>query len=125
MHDETTAQAPLHCCHPYLLHLVLVTLLFASPSWIFPASRIEHIPKYSAIEKFIKLPFQQVVIRFKQSYDRFTLALRAVQKISECTTFDVLAIIPCRKLRLTSFLICWNQNFMGLLNIQKYTAIFF
>ena len=27
MLDETTAQAPLHCWHPYL-HLVLVTLLF-------------------------------------------------------------------------------------------------
>ena len=90
-----------------------------------PASRIEHIPKYSSIEKFMKLPFQQVVIRFKQSYDRFTLALRAVQKISECTTFDVLAITSCGKLRLTSFLIRWNRNFMGLLNIQKYTAIFF
>ena len=78
----------------------------------------------------MKLPFQQVVIRFnresnRESYDRFTLALRAVQKISECTTFDVLAIIPCRKLRLTSFLIRWNRNFMGLLNIQKYAAIFF
>jgi hypothetical protein len=27
MLDETTAQAHLHCCHPFLLHLVLVTLL--------------------------------------------------------------------------------------------------
>ena len=31
------------------------------------AYRIEHIPKYSSIEKFMKLPFQQVVIRFKRS----------------------------------------------------------
>ena len=61
----------------------------------------------------------------RESYDRFTLALRAVQKISECTTFDVLAITFCRKVRLTSFLIRWNWNFMGLFNIQKYTAIFF
>ena len=77
----------------------------------------------------MKLPFQQVVIRFKrspnESYDCFTLALRAVQKILECTTFDVLAITSCGKLRLTSFLICWNRNFVELLNIQKYTAIFF
>ena len=29
--------------------------------------RIEHIPKYSSIEKFMKLPFQQVAIRFKRS----------------------------------------------------------
>ena len=42
-----------------------------------------------------------------------------ILKISECTTFDVLAITSCGKFRLTSFLIRWNQNFMGLLNIQK------
>ena len=32
-----------------------------------PVYRIEHIPKYSSIENFMKLPFQQVVIRFKRS----------------------------------------------------------
>jgi len=78
----------------------------------------------------MKLPFQRVVIRFKRSPNEGVmpvslLALRAVQKISECTTFDVLAITSCGKLRLTSFLIRWNRNFMGLLNIQKYAAIFF
>jgi hypothetical protein len=29
-------------------------------------------------------------------------------------------ITSCRNLRLFWFLICWNFNFMGLLNIQKY-----
>jgi hypothetical protein len=29
-------------------------------------------------------------------------------------------ITACRNLRLSWFLICWNRNFMGLLNIQKY-----
>jgi hypothetical protein len=31
-----------------------------------------------------------------------------------------LGITACRNLRLSWFLICWNRNFMGLLNIQKY-----
>jgi hypothetical protein len=31
-------------------------------------------------------------------------------------------IITCRNLRLSWFLICWNRNFMRLLNIQKYSA---
>jgi hypothetical protein len=29
-------------------------------------------------------------------------------------------ITACRNLRLSWFLICWNLNFMGLINIQKY-----
>jgi hypothetical protein len=31
-------------------------------------------------------------------------------------------ITACRNLRLSWFLICWKCNFMGLLNIQKYTV---
>jgi hypothetical protein len=49
-----------------------------------PASRIEHIPKYSSIEKFIKLPFQRVLIRLNRSYGCFTSALLAVQNFSTC-----------------------------------------
>jgi hypothetical protein len=53
-----------------------------------PASRTEHIPKYSSIEKIIKLPFQRVIIRLNRSqwgsYGCFTLALLAVQNFSMC-----------------------------------------
>jgi hypothetical protein len=31
-------------------------------------------------------------------------------------------ITACRNLQLSWFLICWNCNFMGLLNIQKYSV---
>ena len=51
------------------------------------------------------------------------LALRAVQKFSECSPFNVLTIPACRNLRLTWFLIRWNENFVELLNIQKCTVI--
>jgi len=78
----------------------------------------------------MKLPFQRVVIHLKSSPNEGVmpvslLVLRAVQKFSECTTFNVLAITACRNLRLTWFLIRWNGNFVELLNIQKYAAICF
>ena len=39
----------------------------ASSSWNLSCISTEHIPKYSSIEIFLKLPFQRVVIRFKRS----------------------------------------------------------
>jgi hypothetical protein len=34
-------------------------------------------------------------------------------------------ITACRDLRLSWFLICWNCNFLGLVNIQKYSVFSF
>src|SRR6185295_15150541 len=95
--DESIAQAPLHCCHRHLLYLVLIALLLPLLHGFSPASIIEHIPKYRSIEIFMKLPFQQVVIHLKPNPNERVmpvslLAMRAVQKFSECTTFNVLAI---------------------------------
>ena len=126
---KTLPKLPLHCCHRHLFYLVLIALLLTLLRGISPVHSTKHIPKYSSIKIFMKLPFQRVVIRFKwspnESYDRFTLALRAVQKFLECTTFNVLAIPACRNIRLTWFLIRLDGNFVELLNIQKYAAIFF
>ena len=47
------------------------------------------------------------------------LALRAVPKFPERTTFNVLAIPACRNLRLTWFLIRWDGNFVELLNMNR------
>ena len=57
---------------PKLLVVVIVISsillpLYCSCLRFSPVYRIEHIPKYSSIEKFMKLSFQQVVIRFKRS----------------------------------------------------------
>src|SRR6185436_18751858 len=131
MLNVSIAQAPPSCCcHRYFLYLVLIALLLPLLCGLSPVYSTEHIPKYRSIEKFMKLPFQRVVTLFKRSPNEGVmpvslLALRAVQKFPECTTFNVLAIPDCRNLRLTWFLICWNRNFVELLNIQKYTAIFF
>ena len=130
MLDESIAQAPLHCCHRHLLYIVLIALLLPLLRGISPVYSTEYIQKYRSFEMFIKLPFQRVVIHLKSSLNEGVmpvslLALRAVQKFSECTTFNVLAIPACRNLRLTWFLIRWDGNFVELLNIQKYAAIFF
>src|SRR6185312_1419968 len=60
---------------PKLLLVVIIIissiLLPLCCSWLGfpPVYRIEHIPKYRSIEKFMKLPFQQVVIHLKPSSD--------------------------------------------------------
>ena len=128
--DENIAQAPLHCCQSHLLYLVLIELLMPLLRGISPVYSTEHIPKYRSIEMFMKLPFQRVVIHLKPRPNEGVmpvslLALRAVQKFSDCTTFNVLTIHACRNLWLTWFLICWNGNFVEILNIQKYAAIYF
>jgi hypothetical protein len=57
---------------------------------------------------------------FKQgSYVCFTSALCAVQNWFQ-DVLHYLGITTCKNLRLLWFLNCWNFNFMGLLNIQKY-----
>ena len=81
--DENIAQALLHCYHRHLLYLVLIALLLPLLRGISFVYSTEHIPKYSSIEKFMKLPFQRVVIRFKRSPNEGVvtvslLALRAV-----------------------------------------------
>ena len=56
-------------------HLLIVVIVISSillplccsSLGFSPVYRIEHIPKYIYIEKFMKLPFQQVVVRFKRS----------------------------------------------------------
>jgi hypothetical protein len=94
-----------------------------------PVYITEHIQKYCSIENFIKLPFQRVFIHLHQGPNEGVMAVlfplfHAVQKISERATFGNSAILACRNLRLTWFLIRWKRNFMGLLNIQRYPVVF-
>jgi hypothetical protein len=41
----------------------------------FPLYRTEHISKYSSIEKFMKLPFQRVVIHQKRSSNKGVMSV--------------------------------------------------
>jgi hypothetical protein len=96
-------------------------------SWIPPLSRTEHISKYRSIEKFMKLPFEGEVIHRKRSSNKGAMSVllqRCVLSKNDfrtCCTCD-LDITACRNLWLSWFLICWNHNFMVLLNIQKYSV---
>jgi hypothetical protein len=115
----SSSSYPLSCAHRVLLPL----FRGFSPVYI-----TEHIQKYCSIENFIKLPFQRVLIHLNRSPNEGAMAilfplLHAVQKISERATFGNSAILACRNLRLTWFLIRWKRNFMGLLNIQKYPVV--
>jgi hypothetical protein len=94
-----------------------------------PASRIEHIQKYSSIEKFMKLPFQQLLIRLNRSPDGGAMAVSLqhylLSRISARVTIGDSAISACsRNLRLPCRLIHWNVDFMGLLKIQLYPIVF-
>jgi hypothetical protein len=93
-----------------------------------PASRTEHIPKYSSIEKFIKWPFQQVLILLNRSPNEgaMTVSLQhcLMSRISACATIGDSVISACRNLRLPCRLIRWSADFMQLLKIQTYLIVF-
>jgi hypothetical protein len=113
-----SSPSPLSCSQ----HLLAVSFL-----WISPLSITEHISKYSSIEKFMKLPFQHVVIHQKWSSTRelclfYFSAVCCPKLISGRVALGDSGITTCRNLQLSWFLICWNCNFLGLLNIQKYSV---
>jgi hypothetical protein len=51
-------------------------------------------------------------------------AARCPKLISGRVALGDSGITTCRNLWLSWFLICWNCNFMGLLNIQKISSVF-
>jgi hypothetical protein len=94
-----------------------------------PLSRIEHISKYSSIKKFMKLPFQRVSfieneVQTRELCPFYFSAACCPKLISGRVALGDSGITACRNLWLSWFLICWNRNFMGLLNIQKYPVFF-
>jgi hypothetical protein len=82
-----------------------------------PASRTEHIQKYGSIEKFIKLPFQRVLIWLNRSPNEGAMAVSLqhclLSRISACATIGDSAISACRNLRLPYRLIRWNVDFIA------------
>jgi hypothetical protein len=93
-----------------------------------PASRTEHIPKYSSIKKFIKLPSQRVLIHLNRSPNEGAMVVSfqhcLLSRISARATFGDSTISTCRDLRLPCCLIRWNIDFMGILKIQIYLFFF-
>jgi hypothetical protein len=124
----TVALSSLYCHHVHLLYLVIIALLLPLLHGITPASRTEHIQKYCSIEKFIKLPFQRVLIRLNRSPNEGAMAVSLqhclLSRMSACATIGDSAISACRNLRLPCRLICWNVDFMELLKIEIYPIVF-
>jgi hypothetical protein len=93
-----------------------------------PASRTEHIPKYSSTEKFIKLTFQRVLICLNRSLNEGAMAVSLqhclLSRISARATFGDSAISACKNLWWPCRLIRWNVDFMELLKIQIYLIVF-
>jgi hypothetical protein len=90
-----------------------------------PLSRTEHISKYSSIEKFMKLPsnvwsFIENEVQTRELCPFYFSAVCCPKLVSGRVALSDSGITACRNLWLSWFLICWNRNFMGLLNIQKY-----
>jgi hypothetical protein len=127
-HCGTIAPSSLYWHHVHLLYLVVIALLLTLLHGFTPAPRTEHIPKYSSIEKFIKLPFQRVLIRLNRSPNKRAMAVLLqhclLSRISARATIGDSAISACRNLRLPPRLIRWNVDFMELLKIQICPIVF-
>jgi hypothetical protein len=90
-----------------------------------PLSRTEHISKYSSIEKFMKLlsnvwSFIENGVQTRELCPFYFSAVCCPKLFSGRIALGDSGITAWRNLRFSWFLICWNRNFMGLLNIQKY-----
>jgi hypothetical protein len=88
-----------------------------------PLSRTEHISKYSSIEKFMKLPFQRVVIHQKWSSNKGAMSVLLQRCVLSKTDFRTCCTWWFGHNHLSWFLIGWNCNFMVILNIQKYSVL--
>ena len=77
----------LQCCHHHLLFLVLIISLLSLFHGFPPLSRTENISKYSSIEKFMKLPFQLVVIHRKRSSNKGAMSVLLQRCVLSKTDF--------------------------------------
>jgi hypothetical protein len=124
---EPLPPSSLCCHHVHLLYLVIMALLLPFLRGFTLASVTEYIPKYSSIEKFIKLPLQRVLIHLNRSPNEGAMVVSLQHcllfRISARATFGDSAISACRNLRFPFRLICWNIDFMELLKIQIYIML--
>jgi hypothetical protein len=125
----TVAPSSLYLHHVHLLYFVVIALLLTLLRGFTPASRTEHIRKYSSIEKIIKLFFQRVLILLNRSPNEGAMAVSLqhclLSRISACATIGDSVISACRNLQFPYRLIHWNVDFLELLKIQIYPIVLF
>jgi hypothetical protein len=119
----------LQCCHHNLLFLVLIISLLS----LF--YRFLHCPEqniYRTIALLKRLwnylsnvwSFIENGVQTSELCPFYFSAACCPKLISGRVALGDSGIAACRNLQLSWFLICWNHNIMGLLNIQKYSVFF-
>jgi hypothetical protein len=115
----------LQCCHHHLLFLVLIISLL-SLFMDFPLCPEQNIYRNIALLKSLwnylssVWSFIENKVKTRELCTCYFSAVCCPKLISGRVALGDSGITACRNLRLSWFLIYWNRNFMGLLNIQKY-----
>jgi hypothetical protein len=127
MLNEVIGRSSLQCCHHHLLFLVLVISLL-SLFHGFPLCTKQNIYRNIALLKILWKYLSNVWSFIEKGVQRrelcpFYFSVVCCPKlISWRVALSDSGITACRNLWLSWFLICWNYNFMGLLNIQKFSV---
>jgi hypothetical protein len=113
-----SSSSPLSCSH----HLLDVSF-----SWISHLSRTEYISKYSSIANLWNYlsnmwSFIKNGVQTREQCPFYFSDVCCPKLISGRVALGDSGITACRNLWLSWFLIGCNHNFMGLLNVQKYSV---
>jgi hypothetical protein len=127
MLNGVIGRSSLQCCHHHLLFLALVISLL-SLFHGFPLCTEQNIFLNIALLKSLwnylsnMWSFIENGVQTTELCPFYFSAVCCPKLISGCVALGGSGIIACRNLWLSWFLICWNCNLMGLLNIQKYSV---
>jgi hypothetical protein len=127
MLNGVIGRSSLQCCHHHLLFLVLVISLLSLFHRV-PLCTEQNIYQNIALLKILWNYLSNVWSFIENGVQTRELCLFyfstvcCPKLISERVALGDSGITACRNLWLCWFLICWNSNFMELLNIQKYSV---
>jgi hypothetical protein len=127
MLNGVIGRSSLQCCHHHLLFLILVIFLL-SLFHGFPLCTEQNIYRNIAILKSLWNYLSNVWSFIENGVQTrelcpFYVSVACSPKLnSGRVALGDSGITACRNLWLSWFLICWNCNFTGLLNIQKYST---
>jgi hypothetical protein len=120
----------LQCCHHHLLFLILIISLL-SLLYGFALCKEQNIYRNIYLLKSLwnylsnVWSFIENGVQTRELWP-FYFSIECCPKlISGHVSLGDSSITACRNIRLPWFLICWHRNFMGLLNIQKYSVFSF
>jgi hypothetical protein len=116
----------LQCCHHHLLFLVviisLLSLCHGFPPHCPEQDIYQNISLFKILWNYLSnvWSFIENGVQTRELCPFYFSAVCCPKLISGRVALGDSGITACRNLWFSRFLICWNCNFMGLLNIQKY-----